>query len=243
MAGTSLTLAELERLTGESGRFFAKLDETWGRQATHRQSLRAVEEYCRDRRIPLSTLAAFAGQGSAGCCYVELPPGTRDFHGQAVQLLLDCCSQEIVAGGGEAAWNKWREFAANIYYGIVDELYLNFVTGRPELALVFELAYRQLMFEMALAWWEGQGPPATGHRAAIDRRLGLELSGIARQARQQALQDRAYDRGLLEAVLDKSWGLDFDPDDCRAGQLVTLLREQRLSPWLFSELFHLLYSE
>lgn len=242
MAGTSLTLAELERLAGEAGRFFAKLDETWGRPASYRQSLRAVEEYCRDRRIPLSAVAAFSGQGAAGCCYVELPPGTRDFHGQAVQLLLDCCSQEIISGGGEAAWNKWHEFSANIYYGIVDELYQNFVADRPELALVFELAYRQLMFEMALAWWEGQGPPASDHREAIDRRLGLELTGIARQARQKIMQNRPYDQGLLEAVLDKSWGLDFDPDDCRAGQMATLLREQHLSPWMFAELFQLLYA-
>jgi len=241
MTGAMLPIVELERMAGEAGRYFAKLDEVWGRVSTHKATLKEIEDYCKDHKISRATIASFTVQPAPGCLYVELPQGAREFHGQAVQLLLDCCGQEIT-GGDETGWNKWREFAGNIYYGIIDELYQNFVSGKPELALVFELAYRQLMFDMALAWWEGQPAQMTEQRLAIDRRLGLELSGLLRLARQKALADRNYDQSLLESVLDKSWGLEFDPGNCRAGQLILLLREQHLSPWLFSELFHLLYS-
>ncbi len=241
MADHAITIADLERIAGDAGRYFARLDEAWGRASAHQPALKAVEEFCRGRRIPRATLAALTGQAAPGCLYVELPQGAREFHGQAVQLLLDCCSQEIV-DGDETAWNKWREFAGNIYYGIVDELYHNFTADRPDLALVFELAYRQLMFEMAQAWWEGQPPRTADHRPAIDRRLSLELGGLLRPVRQRALADRGYDQSLLESALDRSWGLEFDPANCGAGQLAPMLREHRLSPWLFSELFHLLYS-
>ncbi|MDI6738783.1 MAG: hypothetical protein QME74_00265 [Candidatus Edwardsbacteria bacterium] len=241
MSDLAVTIAELERLTGESGRYFARLDETWGRVSTHKATLKAIEDYCKEQRISRAAISALTEQAGPGAFYVELPPGTREFHGQAVQLLLDCCSQEI-AGGDESGWNKWREFAGNIYYGVIDELYQNFVSGKPELALIFELAYRQLMFDMALAWWEGQPMQTIEHRPAIDRRLGLELSGLLRPARQKGLADWKYDQSLLEKALDRSWGLEFDPEACRAGPLSLLLREQHLSPWLFSELFHLMYS-
>ncbi|HTY08992.1 MAG TPA: hypothetical protein VMF29_07490 [Candidatus Edwardsbacteria bacterium] len=241
MAEISITIAELERLAGDASRYFAKLDETWGRASACKAALKAVEDYCKEQRIPRSTLAAFTDQQAQGAVYVELPQGSREFHGQAAELLLDCCSQEI-ADGDEGGWNKWREFADNIYYGIIDELYANFASARPELALVFELAYRQLMAEMALTWWDGQPAAVAAHRPAIDRRLGLELSGMLRLARQQVLADKPYDQGLIERVLDRGWDLDIDIARCPIGQMAFLLREQHLSPWMFSELFHLLYS-
>lgn len=241
MTGATLTITELERLASEAGRYFARLDEMWGRVSAHKSTLKAIEEYCKDHKLSRTTIAAFTEQSAPGCLYVQLPQGAREFHGQAVQLLLDCCSQEFT-NGDESGWNKWREFGDNIYYGIIDELYQNFVSSRPESALVFELAYRQLMFEMALVWWEGQPAQTIEHRAAIDRRLSLELSGLLRSARHKALADRNYDQAMLESVLDKSWGLEFDPANCRVGQLASLLREHHLSSWMFSELFNLLYS-
>jgi class 3 adenylate cyclase len=242
MADLSVQISELEKQAALAGRYFGKLEEAWGKSAEAKSILKGLEAYLDQNQTDASFLKIFSEGPEPGVIYVELPPGARDFHGQAAQLLLDCCLAELT-GGNEGAWTKWREFGQNIYYGIIEELYSNFVSTKSHLALVFELAYRQLMTEAAQSWWEGQPEQTRRLRPAIDRRLGVEITGLLKPLRQKVLAQKRGGIGILDELGDIGWDAPIGAEGGQAGQMGFLLWEQNLTSWLFTRIFYLLYTE
>ena len=242
MADISVQISELEKQAALAGRYFGKLEESWGRSAEARNILKGLENYLEENHIDAGFLKIFSEGPEPGVIYVELPRGARDFHGQAAQLLLECCLAEFT-GGGEGSWAKWREFGQNIYYGIVEELYSNFVSSKSNLALVFELSYRQLMLEAAQVWWDGQTEQTLRLRPAIDRRLGLEISGLLKPLRQKVLSQKLARAGILDDLLDQTWDAPIGAEGGQAKEMSFLLWEHNLNPWLFSRIFYLLYTD
>jgi class 3 adenylate cyclase len=242
MSDISVQIAELERQASLAGRYFGKLEEAWGRSAEAKESLKKLEIFLTENQIETGLLKVFSEGPEPGVVYVELPRGARDFHGQAAQLLLECCLSELTQKN-DAAWGKWREFGQNIYYGIIEELYGNFVSSKAQLALVFELAYRQLMLEAAQAWWDGQPESAKEMRPAIDRRLGLEITGLLRPLREKLLANKRIDLGILEKLADIGWEAPVGPEGAQAKEMACLLHDHHLTSWMLSEIFYMLYTE
>ncbi|MDP2807838.1 MAG: hypothetical protein Q8O74_06845, partial [bacterium] len=242
MADISVQISELEKQAALAGRYFGKLEEAWGRSAEARNILKGLENYLEENHIDAGFLKIFSEGPEPGVIYVELPRGARDFHGQAAQLLMDCCLAELT-GGGEGSWSKWREFGQNIYYGIIEELYSNFVSSKAHLALVFELSYRQLMSEAAQVWWEGQPEQSLRLRPAIDRRLGLEITGLLKPLRQKVLSQKRVGSGILDNLTDQAWDAPIGAEGGQAKEMSFLLWEHNLNPWLFSRIFYLLYTD
>jgi class 3 adenylate cyclase len=242
MGDITVQIAELEKQASMVGKYFCKLEESWGSSAEAKETLKKLEVYLGESGIDGGLLKVFSEGAEPGVVYVELPRGARDFHGQAAQLLLECCLSELNQSN-DAAWGKWREFGQNIYYGIVEELYGNFVSTKSQLALVFELAYRQLMMEAAQAWWEGQPESVREMRPAVDRRLGLEITGLLRPLREKLLANKRIDLSLLEKLADIGWEAPVNPEGGQGREMACLLHEHNLTPWIFSELFYMLYTE
>ncbi|HBE73248.1 MAG TPA: hypothetical protein DDW31_04030 [candidate division Zixibacteria bacterium] len=236
-------ISELERCAGSSSRYLGRIDESWGRRSQCREQLGQLREFLRERGIDPGLLAPFSKGGEGGVVYFELPLGAREFHSQATHLLLDCCRQEVLGQPDEKLWDKWREFGQNLYYGTVEDLYLNFCTQAPGLALAFELGYRKLMAESSAAWWEGQTARVKARRPEITQRFLLELNGLIRPFRQAAAQKHGFDLKVFERFSDLGWEMDMDPARPRAVDFVCQLREKGLTPWLLGELFPLLYQE
>lgn len=237
-----LNISELERIASTAGRYLARLEESLGRQASAKRYLAGAADYLKARGHDSGLLSPFA-KGGEGQVYFELPLGAREFHGQAAHLLLDCCRQEVLGQPDEKLWDKWREFGQNIYYGTVEDLWDNMASQEPLLALAFELAYRRLMSEGAAAWWEGQTAKTKARRPEISQRFQLELNGLIRPRRQAAAQKHGFDAKVLERLAEPGGEMDFDPDRPRAEDFRWQLAENGLTPWLFSQLFNLLYQE
>lgn len=237
-----LNISELERIVSIAGRYLARLEESLGRQAAAKRYLAKAAEHLKAKGQDAGLLAPFAKSGE-GQIYFELPLGAREFHGQAAHLLLDCCRQEVFGQPDEKLWEKWREFSQNIYYGTVEDLWENMASQEPQLALAFELAYRRLMSEGAAAWWDGQSAKAKARRPEISQRFHLELNGLIRPCRQAAAQKHGFDAKALERLVESGGELDFDPERPRAEDFRWQLAEKGLTPWLFSQLFNLIYLE
>ncbi len=237
-----LNISELERIASSASRYLAKIDEAWGRRGRVKRQLAGLSEFLKGRGMDAGLLAPFA-KGGEGEVYFELPLGAREFHGQAAHLLLDCCRQEALGQPDEKLWEKWREFGQNLYYGTVEDLYENVTSQSPELALAFETGYRKLMNECSAAWWEGQPPRARTRRHEIIQRFQLELNGLVRPFRQGAAKRHGFDTKVFDRFIEQGWEMDLDVDHPRAEDFRWHLWEKGLTPWLFGELFPLLYLE
>lgn len=237
-----LNISELERIASTAGRYLSRLEETLGRQASAKRYLAGAADYLKARGHDAGLLSPFS-KGGEGQVYFELPLGAREFHGQAAHLLLDCCRQEVLGQPDEKLWDRWREFGQNIYYGTVEDLWENMASQEPQLALAFELAYRRLMSEGAAAWWEGQPAKAKARKPEISQRFHLELNGLIRPRRQAAAQKHGFDAKVPERLAEAGFETDFDPDRPLAEDFRWQLAEKGLTPWLFSQLFSLLYLE
>ncbi len=225
-----------------SGRYLARLEELLGRQATAKRYLAGATDFFKARGCDTGLLSPFS-KGGEGQIYFELPLGAREFHSQAAHLLLDCCRQEVLGQPDEKLWDKWREFGQNIYYGTVEDLWKNMASQEPQLALAFELAYRRLMSEGAAAWWEGQSAKAKARRLEISQRFHLELNGLIRPRRQAAAQMHGFNAKGPELLTEAGYEADLDPERLLAEDFRWQLAEKGLTPWLFSQLFNLLYLE
>lgn len=237
-----LNITELERIASTASRYLSRLDETWGRRSRVREQLPRVAEFLKGRGLDASLLAPFS-RGGEGVVYFELPLGAREFHSQASHLLLDCCRQEALGHQDDNSWEKWREFGQNIYYGTVGELFENASSQAPDLALAFELAYRKLMCECSDAWWQGQTARVKARKAEITRKYQLEINGLIRPFRQEAARRHGFDTRIFERLVEPCWETDIDVDRPRAGDFRDQLWEKGLTPWLFGQMFNILYQE
>lgn len=242
MAEHRLNISELERVASIAGRYLTRLEESLGRQTVAKRFLSLTSEYFKARKIDTGLLSPFS-KGGEGQLYFELPIGAREFHNQAAHLLLDCCRQEVLGQPDEKLWDKWREFGQNIYYSTVEDLWENMASQEPQLALAFELAYRRLMSECASVWWEGQTARAKARKPEIWQRYQLELNGLIRPHRQAAAQKHGFDAGAIGRLVEVGGEMDLDPERPRADDMRWQLAECGLTPWLFSQLFNLLYQE
>ncbi len=243
MDNGNFKISEFEKIIRTSSRYISRTDETLGQPEQAREKITLVSRFLKERRLSGEILSVFGEVKSPGMVYVELPQGTREFHGQAAQMLLECCIYDAEGQPNERAWDRWRDFGRNIYYGTVEEIYLNFTSARPELALIFELAYRQLMSDASISWWEQQPEAVRGKEPQVMRRFNLELTALLRPIRDKALQKHSVDTELFEKLLDHGWNVNFELENPQAGNFAPLLRELSLSPWMISEIFHLLYTE
>lgn len=239
----NLKISELEKIIKASSRYISRVDETLGQTDQAKAKIDKVQQYLKERGLNGDILSVFGDAKNIGMVYVELPQGTREFHGQAAQMLMDCCRYDVEGQPSENAWDKWRDFGRTIYYGTIEEVYNNFTTVKPELALIFELAYRQLMGEAAVLWWEQQQELMTGKKQEIMHRFNLEITALLRPLRDKILQKHSVDSGVFEKLLDHGWDVNFDLENPQARQITVLLRETNLSEWMLSELFHLLYTD
>jgi hypothetical protein len=237
-----LNISDLERTASSASKYLAKIEEAWGRRASVQQQLARAGEFIKSWKIDSALLSPFI-KGGEGHVYFELPLGAREFHGQAVHLLLDCCRQEVLGQPDEKLWEKWREFGQNLYYGTLEDLWENMASQEPQLALVFELAYRKLMVEGAAAWWECQPSKVLAKKQEITQRFQLELNSLVRPYRQGAAKRHGIDVGSLERLMETGWEMDFDVERPKADDFRWQLWEKGLTPWLFGELFPLLYLE
>jgi len=242
MAKPKIKISDIERTAVLSGKYLRRLEESLGRPDYCQQAIARLRQYLKGLGLGGDLLSPFERDGG-GLVYFELPLGAREFHGQAAFLLLDCCRQEVAGRPDEALWEKWREFAQSIYYGTVEELYENTISQEPQLILVLELAYRKLMHQASLGWWEGQDPHLRSIKRGIDKRFYLELSALIRPFRQKACQRAGLDAKILERLVDQGYEPEFDVSKAQAEDLADHLRESGLTPWLFQEMFPLLYSD
>lgn len=240
MAEPRIKISDIEKAAALLSRYLRRLEEGLGRPDYCQQNLARLRQYFKTQGQGGQLLSPLERNGG-GLVYFELPLGAREFHAQAAFLLLDCCRQEVAGRPDEALWAKWREFAQNIYYGAVEELYANTVSQEPTLILVFELAYRKLMSQAALAWWEGQDPGLRSIKRGIDRKFLLELSALIKPFRQQACQRAKVEAKVLERLVDQGYEPEFDVSKPQAEDLAAHLREAGLTPWLFQEMFVPLY--
>lgn len=243
MDNGNFKISEFEKIIKTSSRYISRTDETLGQPEQAREKINVVSRFLKERRLSGEILSVFGEAKNPGLVYVELPQGTREFHGQAAQMLLECCLYDADGQPNERAWDRWRDFGRNIYYGTVEEIYHNFTSARPELALIFELAYRQLMSEASILWWEQQPEAVKSKEPQVMRRFNLELTALLRPIRDKVLQKHSIDTELFEKLLDHGWNVTFDLENPQAGNFAPLLRELNLTQWMISELFHLLYTE
>ncbi len=243
MDNWNLKISELEKIIKTSSRYISRVDETLGQTDQAKGTIDKVQQYLKERGLAGEILSVFGDAKNLGMVYVELPQGTREFHGQAAQMLMDCCRYDIEGQPSENAWDKWRDFGRTIYYGTVEEVYNNFTSVKPELALIFELAYRRLMEEASVLWWEQQPELVVGKKQEIMHRFNLEITALLRPVRDKILQKHSIDSRIFEKLLDHGWDVNFDLENPQARQFTVLLKEARLSEWMLSELFHLLYAE
>ncbi len=237
-----LNISELERAVSYHSRYLERLAEGGDRRARFRQYLAEAGRLFQTLGLEASWLEPFS-QGGEGYIYFDLPLGAREFHAQASHLLLDACLNEILATGDSRPWDKWREFGQNLYYQAMEDLYLNTISQCPKLPVAFELAYRKLMNQGAAGWWEGQEARARARRYEVASRFQLELNGLLRHLRQKAGTACSCDLSRLEKFLDPGWELEGDVDRPRAQDFREQLREKGMTPWLFAEMFGLLYGE
>jgi len=243
MDNGNFRISELEKILKTSSRYISRTDESIGQPEQAREWIGLVSQFLKERRLGGEMLSVFGESKNPGLVYVELPQGTREFHGQAAQMLLECCLYDAEGQPNERAWERWRDFGRNIYYGTVEEIYHNFTSARPELALVFELAYRQLMYESTASWWGQQPESVKNKESQVMRRFNLELTALLRPLRDKVLQKHSMDSDLFEKLLDHGWNVDFDLEKPQARSFAPLLRELNLSEWMVSEIFHLLYTD
>lgn len=243
MENGAIKISELEKVIKTSSRYISRTDENIGQPEKAREWIGLVSQFLKERRLNGEILTVFGDSKSPGLVYVELPQGTREFHGQAAQMLLECCLYDAEGQSNERAWERWRDFGRNIYYGTVEEIYHNFTSTRPELAMIFELAYRQLMHEASIPWWEQQPDNVKARAFQVMRRYSLELTAMLRPVRDKVLQKHSIDTDLFEKLLDHGWSMDFDLEKPQAKSFAPLLRELNISEWMISEIFHLLYTD
>ncbi len=243
MSDFGLKISQFEQAVKAGGRYLGRVDEQLSQPAEAREKVEQVAVFLKERRLGAEVLAVFGDPKGPGLVYVELPEGTREFHGQAAQMLLECCLFEVEGQPNQRAWDRWREFGQSIYYGTVEEIYHNFVAARRESALVFELAYRQLMQEAALAWWERQPEEARLKEHQVNQRYSRELSELLRPIREKLLGQQSREAEIFELLLDIGTPPNFDLEAPQAKSFAPLLWDDNLTVGLVSGLFPLLYTE
>jgi hypothetical protein len=243
MDNGNFKISEFEKIVRTSSRYISRTDETLGQPEHAREKINLVTQFLKERRLSPDILSVFGDSKSPGLVYVELPQGTREFHGQAAQMLLECCLYDAEGQTNERAWDRWRDFGRNIYYGTVEEIYHNFASAKPELALIFELAYRQLMYDASQSWWEQQPEAVKAKEQLVMQRFNLELTALLRPLRDKLFQKHSIETDLFEKLLDHGWNVEFDTERPQARNFAPLLRELHLSEWMITEIFHLLYTD
>jgi class 3 adenylate cyclase len=243
MSERALRISQFEQAVKSGGRYLSRVDEQLGQPELVRERIEQAAAFLRERRLGSEILSVFGDPKSPGLVYVELPEGTREFHGQAAQMLLECCLYEAEGQPNQRAWERWREFGQGIYFGTVEEIYHNFVAVRRESALIFELAYRQLMQQAGQSWWEKQPEEARLKEHQVNRRYSQELTDLLRPLRDKLLGQQSREAEVLELLLDMGSPPDFDPDSPQAKSFASLLRESNLTVGTIAELFRLLYTE